>query len=64
MHSELIATLFGHSLLGATFAVLALATSFWLLLAFRSARLAITELSRLNRTLRASASPRLQGRAP
>jgi len=64
MHSEIVATLLGPSLLGAVLAVLAVATAFWLILAFRSARWAITELSTLNRTLQASASPRLQGRAP
>lgn len=74
MHSEIVATLFGHALLGAVLAISALAMAFWLLLAFRSARTAIQKLSSLNQALQATPalSPELQtaslrqiqGRAP
>ena len=63
MYSYIIPTLIGHALLGAVLAVLALATSFWLLLAFRSARAAIRELTALNQALQTQPAAELKARA-
>jgi hypothetical protein len=63
MHSEIITTMLGHSLLGSVLAVLGLATAFWLFFAFRSARSAIRELSALNQALQAGKPARLRGQA-
>lgn len=54
MYYEITSALLGHTLLGAVLAILAFATAFWLLLAFRSARVAIRELSELNQSLQTS----------
>ena len=58
MYHEITSALLGHALLGAVLAILAFATAFWLLLAFRSARVAIRELSELNQSLQTSPRPR------
>ena len=58
MYHEITSALLGHALLGAVLAILAFATAFGLLLAFRSARLAIRELSELNQSLQTSHRPR------
>jgi hypothetical protein len=58
MYHEITSALQGHALLGAVLAILAIATAFWLHLAFRSARVAIRELSELNQSLRTSPRPR------
>ena len=60
---ESIHILMGHALLGAVLTVLALATSFWLLFAFRSARAAIRELSALNQALQTQPAAELKARA-
>jgi hypothetical protein len=64
MYSEITSPLLGHALLGAVLAVLALAKSFWLLLAFRSARAAIRELTALSQALQIQPAPQLKARAP
>jgi len=61
MHSEIITTMLGHSLLRSVLAVLCLATAFWLFFALRSARSAIRELSALNQALQAGKPARLRG---
>ena len=58
MYHEITSALQGHALLGAVLAILAFATAFWLLLAFRSARAAIRTLSKLNQSLQTSPGPR------
>jgi hypothetical protein len=66
MYSEITSILLGHTLLGAILAISALAMAFWLLLAFRSARAAIQNLSSLNQALQATPelSPALQTASP
>jgi hypothetical protein len=54
MYHEITSARLGHALLGAVLAILAFAAAFWLLLAFRSARVAIRELSELNQSLQTS----------
>ena len=63
MYHEITSPILGHALLGAVLAILAFATAFWLLLAFRSARLAIRELSELNQSLQTSARSVVEARA-
>ena len=63
MYSEITSALLGHALLGAVLAILAFATAFWLLLAFRSARVAIRELSELNQSLQTSPRSVVEARA-
>jgi hypothetical protein len=63
MYSEFSSILMGNALLGVVLAILAFATAFWLAFAFRSARSAIRELSRLNQALQTSPRPVLEGRA-
>ena len=58
MYSEITSTRLSNGLLGAVLAILAFATAFWLLLAFRSARAAIRTLSELNQSLQTSPGPR------
>lgn len=62
MYSGITSALLGHTLLGLVLAILAFATAFWLALAFRSARSAIRELSRLNQALHSGPRPVLEGR--
>lgn len=63
MYYEITSALLGHTLLGAVLAILAFATAFWLLLAFRSARVAIRELSELNQSLQTSPRSVVEARA-
>ena len=63
MYHEITSALLGHTLLGAVLAILAFATAFWLLLAFRSARVAIRELSELNQSLQTSPRSVVEARA-
>ena len=63
MYSEITSALLGHALLGAVLAILALAKAFWILLAFRSARVAIRELSELNQSLQTSPRSVVEARA-
>ena len=63
MYHEITWALLGHALLGAVLAILAFATAFWLLLAFRSARVAIRELSELNQSLQTSPRSVVEARA-
>ena len=57
MYSEITSTLLSHGLLGAVLTILAFATAFWLLLAFRAAHAVIRKLSELNKSLRTSPRP-------
>ena len=63
MYYEITSALLGHALLGTVLAILAFATAFWLLLAFRSARVAIRELSELNQSLQTSPRSVVEARA-
>ena len=64
MQYELTSIILGHALIGTLLAIFVLATAFWLAYAFRSARMAIRELSALNQTLQTGPTQLLQGRAP
>jgi hypothetical protein len=63
MYSEITSALLGHALLVAVLSILAFTTAFWLLLAFRSARVAIREFSALNQSLQTSPRPVVEARA-
>lgn len=62
MYSEITSAFLGHALLGAVLAILALATAFWLLLALRSASVAIPKISALNQWRKAAPAPQLKAR--
>lgn len=63
MYSEFNSPLLGQALVGVVLAILAFATAFWLLLAFRSAHAAIRELSELDQSLQTSPRPVVEARA-
>ena len=63
MYHEITSALLGHALLGAVLAIMAFATAFWLLLAFRSAHAAIRELSEINQSLQTSPRSVVEARA-
>lgn len=63
MYSEITSAFLGHALLGAVLAILALATAFWLLLALRSASMAISKISALDEWRKADPAPQLKARA-